>query len=82
MNDIVDLASLEGQLIELAAPIQRGIEDNDYLGTKITTIGHVVVSPGDRDCPPHIIIGRSTFSLNTKVKRDRIYVRDYYILVE
>ena len=79
-KDLVSLETLDGQLIELVLPVQQISEVAIHLGCQMSVVGRVMVSRGDRDCPPHIRIGRSVFLCSTKVRRDWSYVRDLYVL--
>jgi len=80
LGDAITLASLEDKLIELVVLVKHEDETCRYMDARVSTIGRVEVSLGDRDCPPHIRLGRSVLPTDSEVKRDWLYVRDCYIL--
>jgi len=80
LGDAIKLTSLEGKLIELVVPVNHEDTLCWWLDARVSTIGRVDVCPGDRDGPPHIRLGRSVLPMDSEVKRDWLYVRDYYIL--
>ena len=77
----IRLDSLRGEIIELGVSVQGSLV-NDYLGTRVCTMGRVVVIRGTREYSEYIEVGNSTLHKDTMVARDHAWMADFYWLME
>ena len=82
----VRLDTLSGEIIELAIAVQRtgkhnAYGDGDFMQSKVSSMGRVLLIRGDRDGSPYIKVGGSVLLEDSMVLRDWTFVKNFYWLM-